>query len=128
LKEAIRTDNAPLAVGPYSQGICAGNFVFTSGQLPAKPTGELTSGDIAAATHQSLENVRAVLKAASVQMDDVIKVTIFLTDMADFATVNAVYEEFFPGVPPARSCVQVAALPKGAPIEIEAVAHLSQHG
>jgi 2-iminobutanoate/2-iminopropanoate deaminase len=128
LKEAIRTDKAPPAVGPYSQGIRAGNLVFTSGQLPAKPTGELTSGDIAAATRQSLENVRAVLEAASAHMDDVIKVTIFLADMADFTTVNAAYEEFFTGVPPARSCVQVAALPKGAPIEIEAVAHLSQPG
>ncbi len=128
MKEAIRTDKAPPAVGPYSQGIRAGNFVFTSGQLPAKPTGELIREDIAAATRQSLENVRSVLKAASAQMDDVIKVTIFLTDMANFTAVNTVYEEFFPGVPPARSCVQVAALPKGAPIEIEAVARLSQHG
>lgn len=128
MKEAIRTDKVPPAVGPYSQGIRAGNFIFTSGQLPAKPTGELIREDIAAATRHSLENVRSVLKAASVQMDDVIKVTIFLTDMADFTAVNTVYEEFFSGVPPARSCVQVAALPKGAPIEIEAVAHLSQHG
>lgn len=122
MKEAIKTDKAPAAVGPYSQGIKAGKFVFTSGQLPAKPTSELITEDVAAATRQCLENVRAVFQAAGVKMKDVIKVTIFLSDMADFATVNSVYEEYFPEPPPARSCVQVAALPKGAPIEIEAIA------
>ena len=122
MKEAIKTDSAPAAVGPYSQGVKAGSFVFTSGQLPASPSGELVSNDIAAATRWCLENVRAVLQAAGAAMEDVVKVTVFLTDMADFAAVNTVYEQFFPSPPPARSCIEVAALPKGAPIQIEAVA------
>ncbi len=123
MKEAIKTDNAPAAVGPYSQGIKAGSFVFTSGQLPADPsTGELITDDIAAATRQCLENIRAILQAAGAQMKDVVKVTIFLTNMADFAAVNAAYEKFFSSPEPARSCIQVAALPKEAPIKIEAIA------
>ena len=124
MKKGIATDNAPAAVGPYSQGIISDNVVFTSGQLPAKANGELVTDDIAAATRQSLENVRSVLAAANAKMDDVMKVTIFLTDMGNFTAVNEVYKEFFGEVPPARSCVQVAALPKGAPIEIEAIARL----
>jgi 2-iminobutanoate/2-iminopropanoate deaminase len=121
-KEAILTNAAPPTVGPYSQGIAADRFIFTSGQLPATPAGELVTDDIAAAARRSLENVRAVLAAAGTTMEDVVKVTIFLTDMADFGTVNEVYETFFAGDPPARSCVQVAALPKSAKIEIEAIA------
>ena len=124
MKEAIKTDNAPAAVGPYSQGTKAGSFVFTSGQLPADPsTGELVSDDIGKATQQCLENIRAVVETAGARMKDVVKVTIVLTDMADFATVNAAYEQFFPPPPPARSCIQVAALPIGVPIEIEAIAY-----
>jgi len=123
MKEAIKTDNVSAAVGPYSQGIKAGSFVFISGQLPADPsTGELITDDIAAATRQCLENIRAILQAAGAQMKDVAKVTIFLTNMADFVTVNAAYEKFFPSPAPARSCIQVAALPKEAPIKIEAIA------
>ena len=123
MKEAIKTDNAPAAVGSYSQGIKAGSFVFTSGQLPADPsTGELITDDIAAATRQCLENIRAILQAAGAQMKDIVKVTIFLTNMADFAAVNAAYEKYFPPPAPARSCIQVAALPKQAPIKIEAIA------
>jgi len=121
VKKAIKTDNAPAAIGPYSQGIQARGFVFTSGQLPAGPSGGLITDDIAAATRQCLENIRAILQAAGAQMEDVVKVTIFLTNMADFATVNAAYEKFFPSTAPAHSCIQVAALPKEAPIKIEAI-------
>ncbi len=123
-KEAINTDGAPAAVGPYSQGMKADGFVFTSGQLPATPDGRLITDDIAEATRQALSNIRAVLEAAGGSMANVVKVTIFLTDMNDFAAVNAVYEGFFPAPPPARACIQVAALPKGAPIEIEAIARI----
>ncbi len=112
----IRTERAPQAIGPYSQGIRAGGFLFTSGQIPLRPSGDLVSGDIRAEARQALENVRAVLE------DDVVKMTVFLIDLADFSIVNEVYAEFFPGPPPARSCVQVAALPKGARVEVEAVA------
>ncbi len=123
MKEAIKTDNAPAAVGSYSQGIKVGSFIFTSGQLPAEPsTGELITDDIAAATRQCLENIRAVVETAGARMQDVVKVTIFLTNIADFAAVNAAYEQFFPPSPPARSCIQVGALPKGARIQIEAIA------
>jgi len=123
MKEAIKTNEAPAAVGPYSQGIRVGQFVFSSGQIPATPSGELVTGDIAEATRQSLKNVRAVLQAAGAKTTEVVKVTIFLTNMGDFSAVNSVYEEFFPAPSPARSCVQVAALPKGVPIEIEAIAY-----
>ncbi len=119
----IRTVAAPLAIGPYSQAIAEGQLLFTSGQLPLHPaTGELINDDIAAAARQALENLRAVLKAGGAEMSTVIKTTVFLTDLADFQTVNGVYAEFFQEPFPARSCIQVAALPKGARIEIEAVA------
>ncbi len=121
-KEPIRTEAAPPAVGPYSQGIRSNGFIFTSGQLPATPTGELILDDIAAGARRSLENVKAVLEAGGATMEDVIKVTIYLTDMSDFAAVNEVYKTFFPAPPPARSCIAVAALPLGVPIEIEAIA------
>lgn len=121
-KRAISTDAAPAAVGPYSQGIYADGLLFTSGQIPATPAGELITDDIEEATRQSLKNIQAVLEEAGASMADVVKATIFLTDMNDFAKVNAVYEGFFPVPPPARSCIQVAALPKGVPIEIEAIA------
>jgi len=122
-KQIVATPNAPGAIGPYSQGIAVGNLVFTSGQLPIDMrTGELESADIALATRYALENVSAILQAAGLGLDQAVKVTVFLTDMADFAAVNQAYAEFFVQDPPARSCVQVAALPKGARIEIEAVA------
>ncbi len=124
MKKVIATNDAPLAVGPYSQGIRAGKFAFTSGQLPATPSGEVISDDIAKATRQSLNNVKAVLSAAGAGMTDVVKVTVFLTDMADFAQMNEVYKGFFSEPFPARSCIQVAALPKGARVEIEATACL----
>lgn len=124
MKKLIATNDAPLAVGPYSQGIRAGGFAFTSGQLPATFSGEVISDDITKATRQSLNNVKAVLNAAGASMADVVKVTVFLTDMADFAQMNEVYKGFFSEPFPARSCIQVAALPKGARVEIEATACL----
>lgn len=122
-KEIIVTANAPGAIGPYAQGIKIGNMIFTSGQLPLNPkTGELISDDINKATAQSLENVKAVLAAAGASLDNVVKTVIFLKDMNDFAAVNAVYATYFTENCPARSCVQVARLPKDALLEIEAIA------
>ncbi len=123
-KEAIKTSKAPGAVGPYSQGIRAGDLIFVSGQLPANAEGVLIIDDIAAATRQSLENVNAVLSAAGAQMSDVVKATVFLTDMGDFSVMNKVYGEFFSDPFPARACIEVAALPKGAKVEIEVIALL----
>ena len=101
-REAIRTEMAPSAVGPYSQAIKAGGFIFTSGQIPADPSGGIVSGDISLATKRCLENIREILGTAGATMADVVKVTIFLKDMADYALVNAVYASFFPDPPPAR--------------------------
>ena len=123
-KEAIKTSKAPGAVGPYSQGIRAGDLIFVSGQLPANAEGVLIIDDIAAATRQSLENVHAVLSAAGAQMSDVVKATVFLTNMGDFSAMNKVYGEFFSDPFPARACIEVAALPKGAKVEIEVIALL----
>jgi 2-iminobutanoate/2-iminopropanoate deaminase len=120
----IQTSSAPQAVGPYSQGVAAGAMVFTSGQLPMTPTGEMVRGDIEAAARQALENLRAVLEAAGARLADVVKVTIYLVDIADFASVNRVYGEFFSAPYPARSCVAVARLPLDAELEIEAAATL----
>jgi len=121
--EAIRTNKAPGAIGPYSQGIRVGNMVFTSGQLPVDPsTGEFAEGGIEAQTRQSLTNVQAVLEAAGLTMSNVVKTTVFLSDMNDFAVMNGVYAEFFSEPYPARSAVAVKTLPKGAMVEIEAVA------
>ncbi len=125
-KKAIKTSKAPGAVGPYSQGIRAGDLIFVSGQLPANAEGVLIIDDIAAATRHSLENVHAVLSAAGAQMNDVVKATVFLTDMGDFSAMNKVYGEFFSDPFPARACIEVAALPKGAKVEIEVIASL--HG
>ncbi len=122
-KEQISTKEAPGAIGPYSQGIAAGPFVFTSGQLPLNAaTGALESADISAATRLCLTNVEAILRAAGCTLADIVKTTVFLVDLSDFAAVNEAYAAFFKEAPPARSCVQVAALPKAACIEIEAVA------
>lgn len=122
MKKRISTDRAPAAVGPYSQGIEAGGFIFVSGQLPATPDGDLITDDIAAATKQSLENISAVLKAAGASLADVVKVTVFLADMDDFGAMNEVYKEFFSEPYPARAAFAVKELPKGAPLEIEAIA------
>lgn len=120
--KVLHTDKSPQAIGPYSQGIQAGNLVFTSGQLPLNPaTGEL-EGDIRKATQQALENVKNILESAGTSMDKVVKVVVFLRDMNDFSAMNEVYGSFFLTNPPARSAVQVARLPKDAIIEIEAIA------
>ena len=121
-REAIATSGAPGAIGPYSQAIAAGGLLFCSGQLGLEPaTGELAGG-VEAQAERALRNIMAVLDAAGLGPGDVAKTTVFLADMADFAAVNAVYARFFPDPPPARSTVQVAALPKGGRVEIEAVA------
>ena len=121
-REAISTSGAPGAIGPYSQAIAAGGLLFCSGQLGLDPaTGELVDG-VEAQAERSLRNLMAVLDAAGLGPADVAKTTVFLADMADFATVNAVYARIFPDPPPARSTVQVAALPKAGRVEIEAVA------
>ena len=122
-KLQLRADDAPAAVGPYSQGISVGRLVLTSGQLPMK-NGVLITDDVAKAARASLENVAAVLKVGHAALSDVVKVTIFLKDMDDFPAVNAVYGEFFPQPYPARSCIEVARLPLDAILEIEAIAHI----
>ena len=123
MREVIRTDKAPAAVGPYSQAIRTSGLVFTSGQIPLDPaTGKLVDGDIQEQTRQVMVNLRAVLKAAGTDFPRVVKATVFLADMGDFAAVNEVYALAFPGDPPARSAFQVAALPLGARVEIEMVA------
>jgi 2-iminobutanoate/2-iminopropanoate deaminase len=122
MKQVISTKGAPGAIGPYSQAIKVGNFVYTSGQLPINPAnGELVD-DIKKATEQSLENVKAILQEAGTTMDKVIKTVVFLRDMNDFAAMNEVYGTYFKENAPARSCVQVAKLPKDAVVEIEVVA------
>ena len=123
-REIITTDQAPKAIGPYSQAVRAGGLVFTSGQIPLDPaTGEMVGGDdIRAQTERVMENLAQVLRAAGTSFGNVVKSTIFLTDLADFVAVNEVYGACFPSAPPARSTVQVAALPRGARVEIELVA------
>lgn len=119
----LSTDKAPGAVGPYSQGVKVENIIYTSGQLPIDPaTGELSKGDIQKETRLCLENVKAVLESGHASIEHLVKVTVFVTDMNDFPKINEVYEEFFGNHKPARSLVQVAALPKGADIEIEGIA------
>ena len=120
-KNRIHTDNAPAAIGPYSQAIDLGEMIFTSGQIPVAPDGSV-SEDISEQTRQALLNLKAVVEAGGSSFDKVIKTTVFITDMAQFGAINAVYSEFFSEPYPARSCVQVAALPKDVSIEIEAIA------
>lgn len=122
MKTVIATDKAPAAIGPYSQGIRAGALVFTSGQLPIDPATGAFPDTIEAQTKQSLENCRAILAAAGLTMENVVKTTVFLKDMNDFAAMNGVYATFFPTNAPARSAVEVARLPKDARVEIECVA------
>jgi 2-iminobutanoate/2-iminopropanoate deaminase len=122
-KRVIQTAMAPKAIGPYSQAIRAGSFLFLSGQIPLDPkTGELVKGDIRQQTKQVLENLKGVLESEKLEMEDVVKVTIFLKDIGNFNQVNEVYATYFPSSPPARSTVQVAKLPRDAEIEIEAIA------
>lgn len=124
-KEIISTGNAPAAIGPYSQGVKLGNLVFTSGQIPiVAATGQLVEGDVQAQTRQSLENVKAVLEAAGSGLENVLKTTVFIKDMNDFPGINEIYGQYFPANQPARSCVEVARLPKDVLVEIEAVAYI----
>ena len=125
MKEIITTERAPRAIGPYSQAVCAGNLVFTSGQIPLAPaTGEFVAGGVREQTEQVLKNLSAVLKAAGAELDQVVKTTVFLADMNDFAAMNEVYGRFFTSKPPARATVQAARLPRDARVEIEAIAVL----
>ncbi len=125
IKVCIRTEKAPPAIGPYSQGIKTGQLVFTSGQLPMDPkTGTIVNGEIEEQTRRALENMKAVLESAGASMENVVKVTVFLTDMGDFSEMNKVYSSYFSKDPPARSCVQVAKLPKDVRIEVESIAIL----
>ena len=126
MKDIISTKAAPAAIGPYSQAIIVGNLVYTSGQIPIDPaTGSIDEGGIKEQTRQSLTNVQAILKEAGLTMANVIKTTVFMADMNDFADMNAVYAEFFKEPYPARSAVAVKTLPKGALVEIEVVAKIS---
>jgi 2-iminobutanoate/2-iminopropanoate deaminase len=126
LKTTVSTDRAPAAIGPYSQAIAVGDIVFTSGQIPADPaTGDIVSGGIEAQARRVLENLKAVLSSAGCDFSDVVKVTVFIRNMNDFALINKVYGEYFKEPYPARSCVEVARLPKDVGIEIEAVAFKS---
>jgi 2-iminobutanoate/2-iminopropanoate deaminase len=122
-REAVQTDNAPKAIGPYEQAIKANGFLYTAGQIPIDPkTGNFVEGGIAAQTRQVLENLKAILEAGGSSLDRVVKATVFLKNMADFAAVNEVYGQYLGRVKPARSTVAVAELPRGALIEIDFVA------
>jgi len=124
-RRPVRTDRAPAAIGPYSQGIVCDGLLFTSGQIALDPaTGALVPGDVAAQTERVLLNLQAVLEKGGSSLGSVLRTTVYLGDMADFAAMNAVYARFFPGVPPARSTVAVAGLPKDARVEIDALARV----
>ncbi len=122
-KRAVKTENAPAAIGPYEQAIRLGNFLFTSGQIAIDPaTGEMNSGSIEEETERVLKNLEAILLADGMTLNNVVKTTVYLADMANFARMNQVYEKFFSANKPARSCIQAGALPKGAAIEIDIIA------
>lgn len=122
MSQAIHSDKAPAAIGPYSQAVKAGDTVYLSGQIPLNPeTMEVVEGDISVKTRQVFNNLSEVAKAAGTELTNAVKINISVTDLNDFAAVNAVMEEFFEQPFPARACVQVAALPKGVPVEIEAI-------
>jgi 2-iminobutanoate/2-iminopropanoate deaminase len=123
--EIIHTDNAPAAIGPYSQAVKAGNLLFVSGQVPFVPeTMEIVEGDVKAQARQSLSNVQAILKEAGADFSNVVKSTVFISDMNEFAQINEVYSEFFGENKPARACVEVARLPRDVKVEIEVIAVL----
>jgi len=125
MKEPIRTERAPAAIGPYSQAVRAGGFLFISGQIPIDPaTGEVVQGEAAAQADRVLRNIRGILDDSGATLQDVVKTTVFLTDMNDFAAVNEVYGRYFAAEPPARTTVQVSRLPKDVRVEIEAIARL----
>ncbi|MFJ5625218.1 2-iminobutanoate/2-iminopropanoate deaminase [Peribacillus loiseleuriae] len=119
---SIHTNEAPAAIGPYSQGIIVNNLFFSSGQIPLTAEGEMVTGDVKEQTHQVFKNLKAVLKEAGASLETVIKATVFIKSMEDFSSINEVYGEYFSTHKPARSCVEVARLPKDALIEIEVVA------
>ncbi|MCX5891561.1 MAG: Rid family detoxifying hydrolase [Deltaproteobacteria bacterium] len=121
-KVAIETDQAPAAIGPYTQALAVGPFVFVSGQIPVDPRGNVVPGDIVIQTCQVIANLKAILLAAGLGLKDVVKTTVYLTDMAEFQEMNRAYAEFFPGHAPARSTVQVSGLARGVSIEIDAIA------
>lgn len=124
MKKIIHTDNAPKAVGPYSQAVAMGDFLFCSGQISIDPkTNEVFTGDVKTQTEMVMKNVEAVLAANGMNFSNIVKTTIFITSMSDFATVNEVYAKSFESAPPARSTVAVAGLPKGVNVEIEVIAH-----
>jgi 2-iminobutanoate/2-iminopropanoate deaminase len=123
MKEIIATDKAPKAIGPYSQAVRANGFIFLSGQIPLDPaTGQLIEGDVVAQTERVFENIGAVLKAAGSGLEHVVKTTVFLKDMADFTRMNEVYARYFSSLPPARSTVEAARLPRDVKVEIEVIA------
>ena len=122
MKKQIITENAPKAIGPYSQGIIIGNTVYVSGQIPVDPKTGTMADTVEAQAHQVFKNLTGVLAEAGLTLDNVVKTAVFLADLNDFAAVNAIYESYFTAPFPARSCVQVAAIPKGAKLEIECIA------
>jgi 2-iminobutanoate/2-iminopropanoate deaminase len=127
MKKIISTKEAPAAVGPYSQAVRIGSTIYCAGQIPLDPkSGQIVPGDIGAQTRRVLENITAVLRVEGLSFQNIVKTTVFLTDLADFHTVNKIYASYFKQAPPARSTVQVSALPKGARIEIEAIAIVDQ--
>jgi 2-iminobutanoate/2-iminopropanoate deaminase len=129
MKKIISTSEAPGAIGPYSQAVRSGSFLFCSGQIPLDPkSGQIVPGDIAAQTRRVLDNIAAILKAEGLTFDNVVKTTIFLTNLGDIQTVNEIYGSCFRQDPPARSTVQVSALPKGVNVEIEVIAMADQSG
>ncbi len=129
MKKIISTSEAPAAIGPYSQAVRVGPTIYCAGQIPLDPkSGQIVSGDMAAQTRRVLDNIAAVLKADGATFENVVKTTIFLTDLGDFQTVNEIYGSYFKQQPPARSTVQVSALPKGANVEIEVIAVANDGG
>jgi 2-iminobutanoate/2-iminopropanoate deaminase len=129
MKKIISTSDAPAAIGPYSQAIRSGNLIFCSGQIPLDPkSGEMAEDDIDAQTRRVLDNISGLLKSEGLSLGDVLKTTIFLTDLGNFQIVNEIYGSYFTNQPPARSTVQVSALPKGAKIEIEVIARANDGG
>jgi len=127
LKKVVFTEKAPKPIGPYSQAVCVNGWLFISGQIPIDPaTGEFVKGDFKAQVERVLENIKAIVEAAGGTLDNVVKVTVFLRDITKFAEFNEVYSRYFPSNPPARSAIGVAALPRGAEVEVEAIAYIGQ--
>jgi len=127
MKKIISTNEAPAAIGPYSQAVRSGSFLFCSGQIPLDPkSGQIVAGDITAQTRRVMDNIAGLLRSQGLTFDHIVKTTIFLTDLGDFQTVNEIYGSYFKQDPPARSTVQVAALPKSANVEIEVIAAVEQ--